>query len=187
MSARSGTDELEVIRQAANAKAVLSAAEARGAMTTNETPCTCLDAEQISHGSKVLKPEDPASHIVSCPLAQQPDALTRLERHLSESGVVGAKMGHIAWHDIAGHILSEARKEMEALRKERDSLHWRFDASQEAVNALSAKSSEALRMGQQQGRVELAQEILESLGEARVLDNALQTLLESIVSEDANR
>jgi hypothetical protein len=86
---------------------------------------------------------------------QQPDALTRLEEAINQHG--GARI-----RALTNALLSEARKEMEALQRKHEMLTKRLEVTQETCNNLSAKSAEALRMGQQQGRVELAQEILES-------------------------
>lgn len=116
---------------------------------------------------------------------QQPDALTRLEQTINAHG--GARI-----RALTNAILSEARKEMEALRNERNGLaesrrrlmevvqsaedHRR--ALQDRINALSAKASKALRMGQQQGQVELAQDLLNGDEEQ------WREYLHRIVSED---
>lgn len=73
------------------------------------------------------------------------------------------------------HRASEARWErcnadriaglarIEELANQRDAFRHRLSAQQDVINQLSGKVSEALRMGQQQGRVELATELLETM------------------------
>ncbi len=127
---------------------------------------------------------------------QQPDALTRLERHAADAsrkrpadGFGGASRAfEEQWYRDAISLISEARKEMEALASrnanldvENTSLAQRLATSQETCNRLSAKASEALRMGQQQGRVELAQEVL------TVTPDHREDFLCRIISEDASQ
>jgi hypothetical protein len=120
-------------------------------MTTNETPTHRMFSD-------LHEPQE------------QPDALTRLERHMPMRPLPGDEDGaDEGWGDAVAILISEARKEMEALRKELDGARALNDGLRvecrrhaEAATSLSNKSSEALRMGQQQGRVELAQEILEA-------------------------
>lgn len=109
---------------------------------------------------------------------QQPDALTRLEQTINAHG--GARI-----RALTNAILSEARKEMEALRLERKRMAISvYEAEEKLAQAnntasrLSAKASDSLRMGQQQGRVELAQDLLNGDEEQ------WREYLHRIVSED---
>jgi hypothetical protein len=116
---------------------------------------------------------------------QQPDALTRLERHAASasrdrppSGFGGSERAfEERWYREAMDLISEARKEMEALRE-------KCSIATRAAQMMSGKSSEALRMGQQQGRVELAQELLESWP---YMPADIRSYLEPLVTEDANQ
>jgi hypothetical protein len=80
---------------------------------------------------------------------RQPDALTRLAQWVTSGTYNDAWMAH------AAHLISEARKGMEALRKDRDD--WKAVAE-----SVGNAASNALRMVQRQGRVELAQDMLEA-------------------------
>jgi hypothetical protein len=120
----------------------------------------------------------------------RPDALTRLGR-LMKTG------GNDPLVRMGLDLISEARREMEALRRERDALaesrrrimetveekESQRRGLQERVDSLSNKSSEALRMGQQQGRVELAEEILSDHG----VHPTLKAYLDSIIDRDAGQ
>jgi hypothetical protein len=96
----------------------------------------------------------------------------------------------LADHHKVVDLVSEARKEMEALRQEliaalNDKAALRA-TMQERIDSFSNKSSEALRMGQQQGRVELAQEILAN-ARLSTIPLWLSQMLKGLVTEDAGQ
>jgi hypothetical protein len=107
---------------------------------------------------------------------QQPDALTRLELLTAHDNIgtdVAVRMSS---------LISEARREMDALRKDRDD--WKGVAE-----SVGNAASNALRMGQQQGRVELAQELLDADDNAAVhsLPSWAADELARIAATDANQ
>lgn len=108
---------------------------------------------------------------------QRTDALTRLEQML--------RRRFFAAQDDAAALISEARKEMEALEIAKNTVQRRLAVAHETINSLSSKSSEALRMGQQQGRVELAQEILTEIDKNGLRD--IEATLRAIVDMDAGQ
>lgn len=105
---------------------------------------------------------------------KQPDALARLERKAREYGAHGLVQ------DPCLALISEARKEMEELRET-------LEASRAVCRNLSGRSSEALRMGQQQGRAELAQELIAMMEDKNTKGSDIVAFIRSIVSEDAGQ
>lgn len=126
---------------------------------------------------------------------QQPDALTRLEAHMPNLA-----FRHNEDRIVVAHCISKARMEMEMLRTSRaiaddarpdmgerlTLADKRLEAAQATCNTLSAKASESLRMGQQQGRVELAQAVLGVIGDGYTA-NGVAEWLRSIADEDAGQ
>jgi hypothetical protein len=146
-------------------------------MTTNETKCRialrCCLFGAITGGSV---------HDAEC----KPDALTRLERLLMGDS--------FDWTSTPAAlvVLEEAREEMEALRDEATQMRNERDAQRklklladDVAATLSGQSSETLRMGQQQGRAELAQELIALIDETGFLD--VERMLHDLVDEDAGQ
>lgn len=173
-----------------------------------DTPaCTCNEAERLRRGDTSPRAD---AHYSDCPRAKwldaqrgiaqpgdEPDTLTKLTRFVRESTL------HEVEKEQALALISEAaeaRKDMEsrldclrhnfqfetkalrATRAQVAALEANLAAQQETLTALSNKATETLRMGQQQGRVELATELLSEHG----LHPTLATRLDEIVRDDAN-
>jgi len=141
-------------------------------------------------------------HAADC----KPDALTRLEEAIKSLGDLSDSRTQSAMCEEAMSIHSDARKEMEGLRAENELLRgdvsmWmgrerkallecsaaetKLTHANATAATLSNKMGDSVRQGQQQGRVELAQEILQMIFESGYIDT--ERHLQRIVGEDAGK
>jgi hypothetical protein len=80
-------------------------------MTPKRThgPCTCVPRKDFLPGGGVHfdhQPDCPSIY----PAQQEPDALTKLVRHIREAHIIRAA-DHVQWRDDALSLISEAREE----------------------------------------------------------------------------
>lgn len=143
------------------------------------------------------------THVSDCPAlsplqpqpGDEPDTLTKLTRLVRTFPELCSPTTRMEEAEQALAIISEAAEERALLKETMDlvaqdlarfvtkvvELEAKLAAQQETINALSNKATAALRMGQQQGRVELATELLEA--NSRGL--SIFEILDRTVADDA--